>query len=235
VTCASTTCDISFQYTDSDGFPAFVGSERVTLKYFLYVVAPVDVSITGPSHIKRTGIYGWTGNASGGDGSGFTYRWDYRPPGGTRQQVGSSRVYSREITLSDAGTSFELRVTASSGGKSGTSEAFTVTIATDIEDDLVATITGASTIETSGSYTWNGSAIGGEGSYSYVWEYCQNGCTVVSTSTSYSRYVAVGDGEFTLYLTVSASAGQQQTDRDDHYVYVAYEGGVFSIPGGGQK
>lgn len=220
-TCYTETCDIKFQYFDSEGNFHEVGSERVTLRYFFYVVAPVSVSISGKDTIKLEGEYTWTASASGGDGSGFSYQWEEREAGGTWSVVGgNSSTYSRFVSTAEAGKTYELRVTATSGGKSG-SNTFTYVVSEDIEPPLEVTITGPSTIESSGTYTWDGSATGGAGSYSYQWEYCQSSCTPVSTSSSYSRYVELGDGDFTLYLTVTASLGQQQSTTESHYVWVA--------------
>lgn len=233
-TCSTTTCPIYFNYTDSNGFLADTGSERVTLKYWLRVIVPVSASISGETLIKKADDYTWTATASGGDGSSYSYQWEEREQGGSWAVVGSGSTYSRFVPKTDAGKTFELRVTVTSGGRTG-SATHTYQVSADIEDPLVPTINGTTSITQAGNYTWTSSVTGGEGSYSYSWEYCQNGCSVVSTANSYTRYVALNDGEFTLFLTVTASAGQQQTATDDHYVYVAYDGGVLRAPNGSSK
>jgi hypothetical protein len=219
-------CDFEFQY-DSLGHIAWVGAQHVTLRYYLYVVVPVGVSISGPGaspdSIGLEGNYTWTASASGGDGSSFTYQWEQRQAGGAWSNVGSnSPTYSRFVSATEACTTYELRVTATSGGQSG-SNTFTYAVKCSIEEPLVPEISGTSAVQTTGSYTWPGSATGGLGTYSYEWEYCQGGnCSVVGTSSSYTRYVAVGDGEFILNLTVTASLGQQQSNTASHYVWVQW-------------
>lgn len=88
---------------------------------------------------------------------------------------------------------------------------------------LSVTIQGPEVIETEGSYTWEAMHSGGVSPFSYQWKYCVSGCTNVGTGKTYSRYVAIGDPDFTLEVTVTSS--DSQTKSDSHYVLVAKEGG----------
>ncbi len=83
---------------------------------------------------------------------------------------------------------------------------------------LSVTIQGPQIIETQGSYSWEAMPTGGASPYSYQWQYCSPGCSNVGTAKTYSRYVASGDDDFTLKVTVTSS--DSQTATDSHYVYV---------------
>lgn len=68
------------------------------------------------------------------------------------------------------------------------------------------------------TYFFSANAIGGNGSYSYVWEYSTDGnsWSVVGYSSSYSRNVSYGDPSFALRLTVS-SGGASFTTEEWYY------------------
>ena len=73
-----------------------------------------------------------------------------------------------------------------------------------------AAISGTANITTAGSYTWTASGVGGNGSFTYRWEYRVQGSatwTQVATTASYSRGVAAGEPSFELRATVT-SAGE---------------------------
>jgi subtilisin family serine protease len=81
-------------------------------------------------------------------------------------------------------------------------------------------ITGPMSITSAGTYTWQANASGGNGTYTYAWEYRVQGSstwTAVGTGSSYSRAVATTDAPFELRVTV-ASAGL--TGSDTHLVGV---------------
>ncbi|HEV2146831.1 MAG TPA: S8 family serine peptidase [Longimicrobiaceae bacterium] len=93
-----------------------------------------------------------------------------------------------------------------------------------------ADITGPTSITSTGTYTWQANASGGNGSYTYNWEYrVQNGTwSAVGTGSSYSRSVATSDAAFELRVTVT-SAGQ--TASDTHLVSVSSGGLAVTITG----
>jgi subtilisin family serine protease len=68
-------------------------------------------------------------------------------------------------------------------------------------------IGGPNWIDTNGTYTWTAAASGGNGVYSYQWQYSTNGSTfsnVGGNSSTYSRYVGVTGGNF--WLRVRATS-----------------------------
>jgi hypothetical protein len=78
----------------------------------------LSVSITGPTTIKTAGPYSWTANPSGGNGS-YTYQWQASDDGGAWYTVGSSKTYSRQISLESPRT-LDLRVIVTSSGVQAT-------------------------------------------------------------------------------------------------------------------
>jgi len=70
---------------------------------------------------------------------------------------------------------------------------------------LSVAVDGPDLISQPGTYAWYAVVTGGEGSYSYSWQYCPfNGsCQVVSTSYSYTRTVQTGQANFDLILGIT--------------------------------
>ncbi|HEX6371931.1 MAG TPA: S8 family serine peptidase [Longimicrobium sp.] len=182
----------------------------------------IGANITGPSSISTPGTSTWQANASGGDGT-FTYAWEYRVQGGTWSTVGSGSSYSRAVATSDP--DFELRVTVTSAGLTATDTHLVDVIPTP---PPVPTISGP-TLVSAGTHTWTASSTGGDGTFSYSWEYrVQNGTwSAAGTGASYSRTVAAADPSFELRVTVT-SAGL--TGVDTHLVTVS-SGPTASITG----
>lgn len=85
--------------------------------------------------------------------------------------------------------------------------------------ELNVTMEGPTYISTAGSYDWNAAASGGSGSYTYKWQYSEDGINwqQVSTSQTYSRYI--GEGEYEFYLRVTATS-DGYTDSDQTTVLV---------------
>ncbi|HEU4457217.1 MAG TPA: S8 family serine peptidase, partial [Longimicrobium sp.] len=80
-------------------------------------------------------------------------------------------------------------------------------------------ISGPTTISSAGVYTWYANASGGNGTYSYTWEYREQGGAWVTfyPGGAYARSVATTDPSFEFRVTVT-SAGQ--TAVDTHLVTV---------------
>lgn len=83
-----------------------------------------------------------------------------------------------------------------------------------------ASISGLTTIRTSGFYTWTCNASGGAGGYSYMWERSDAGASYywVGGSTSYESWVDAASGPY-FDLRCSATSGTQ-TGSNVHRVNV---------------
>ena len=176
------------------------------------IVSLPDANITGTSSITTAGTYTWQANASGGNGT-YTYNWEYRVGTSAWTSVGTASSYSRAVSPGNA--SFELRVTVTSNGSSGSD-----THAVTVVSLPGANITGTSSITTAGTYTWQANASGGNGTYTYSWEYRVQGATTwaaVGTASSYSRAVAAGNPHFELRVTVTSNGASVS---DTHLVSV---------------
>lgn len=81
-----------------------------------------------------------------------------------------------------------------------------------------ANLIGISEIDTKGTYTWNVTASGGSGSYTYQWTLHEDGSSSTNTGTSSSqaRTVYLGDPNF--WWIVSVMSGGM-TAKDSLYVY----------------
>jgi subtilisin family serine protease len=175
----------------------------------LYSRFTVGANITGPTSITAGGTYTWQANATGGNGT-YTYSWQYRVQGSsTWTTVGTAASYARTVAVTDA--DFELQVTVTSAGLTATDPSHLVDVGIPAPQVI---ITGPSAIGTAGSYTWQASASGGDGTYTYSWQYRPQGgttWTTVGTGASYTRSVALSDADFELQVTVT-SGGQTATD-----------------------
>jgi subtilisin family serine protease len=194
--------------------------------YFGYgLVRPVrpvsapTANITGTTSITSAGTYTWQANAAGGNSS-YTYSWEYRVQGaGTWTAVGTGSSYSRTVALTDP--SFELRVTVTSAGLTG-SDTHLVQVVSGTGAPT-ANITGPSTVLAAGTNTWYANAAGGNGTYTYQWQYRLQGAstwTNVGTGSSYSRNVGQAASSFELKVTVTSGG---LTGSDTHLVEVYIE------------
>ena len=177
---------------------------------------PPAANITGPSSVTAAGSYTWQANASGGDGT-YAYSWEYRVQNGTWTAAGTGSSYSRTVAMTDP--SFELRVTVTSAGLTGSDPSHLVTVSSG----PTANITGRLAVYVAGTYTWQANASGGNGTYTYQWQVRQNGgaWTNAGTASSYTRRFFGGEYE-TLELKVTVtSAGL--SGFDTHTVDVAVE------------
>jgi subtilisin family serine protease len=87
--------------------------------------------------------------------------------------------------------------------------------------NLTATISGPSELYGSGSYTWYATAAGGNGTYSYQWQYKpQGGTTWSNVGTGGSSYTrSVGQYASSFSLRVIVSSGGSTVTSAEFYVY----------------
>jgi aqualysin 1 len=201
--------DFELRVTVTSAGTSAVDTHLVDVSY-----PPVGANITGPGSISAAGTYTWQANASGGNGT-YTYGWEYRVQGGAWSAAGSGSSYSRTVALSDP--DFELRVTVTSAGLSVSDPSHLVDVIQPTPP--VPTISGP-TVVSAGTRTWTVSSTGGNGTYTYAWEYRVQGGTwsAAGTGSSYSRTVAAADPSFELRVTAT-SAGL--TGTDTHLVTVS--------------
>lgn len=179
-------------------------------------VPPVAVSITsGPSTITTAGSYTWTASASGGSGT-YTYGWEYRVAGGTWSAAGTGSSHTRGVAAGNA--SFELRVTATSGGQTATAtRSVTVNITSTQLPTVV--ISGPTDMVPGQPGTWNAVVTNATGTVTYQWQYRTGTSTtwtnVGTGGSSYSRSAPLRS----FYLRVNITAGNGSA-TDDHSVYV---------------
>lgn len=198
-TCYTTLCN-----TTISGSP----SERLVASYRLTVTPPVHVSISGPTSIAVAGSRTWTASATGGDGT-YSFQWQRSADSINWTNVGTSSSYTEVV---DTGSyRFYLRATASSAGKQGTT-----TISVSVQSNeyvLTASVSGPSSIETAGNYTWTASASGGTGTFSYSWyekvehyEACvyETEYQLVGTGSTYTRSVGMQDYDFRVKVEVTS-------------------------------
>jgi hypothetical protein len=182
------------------------------------VTAPVP-AISGPTSISAAGTYTWTASATGGNGS-YTYSWEYRVQGGTWTSLGvSGASYSRTVATTDP--SFELRVTATSAGLTGT--ASLLVSVTGSGPALSVSVGGDSYLYPGDVGYWYASVTGGNGTVSYQWQYRTSTTTtwtnVGTNSPSYSRSAPLRS----FYVRVIATSGGVSATSNSYLVTVESE------------
>ncbi len=196
--CGSADCRWAF--ADVQG--QLYGAQDVQLQFI--IETPLQVTISGPAQpITTAGTYTWTANPTGGDGQTYAYRWEYSTDSATWSDVGTSRSYSR--TLSVGAPSFYLRVTVNSFG---TQKAVVQPVSVDITiPPLTVSIDGPSVITAKGTYTWTANPAGGSGVYAYQWAVTFSGMspTQLGNQQSQSMTVYGGDPDFYMRVTLTAS------------------------------
>ena len=207
---ATVTSAIISNATLSKVTSAGIGSPNRLL--YSLISSGVGATITGPSSISTAGTHTWQANASGGNGT-YTYAWEYRVQGGIWSAAGTASSYSRTVDRSDP--DFELRVTVTSGGVTGSDTHLVDVIPVPPPAPTIGGPTGVA----AGTHTWTVTSTGGDGTYTYSWEYRVQGGTwsAAGTGASYSRTVAATDPAFELRVTAT-SAGL--TGTDTHLVSV---------------
>ncbi|MEW5926603.1 MAG: S8 family peptidase [Gemmatimonadota bacterium] len=181
------------------------------LLYSLISAPPVAVTITGPASITSAGTYTWQANASGGNGS-YTYAWEYRVQGGTWSAAGTGSSYSRSVAMTDP--SFELRVAVTSNGQTA-SDTHLVSVGLP---PVAVTISGPNHLYEGEIGTWTANPSGGDGTYTYQWQFRGVGSSTWSNGATTKSYSRGGFRSFYLRVIVT-SAGASATSAE-HYVYV---------------
>jgi Subtilase family len=182
----------------------------------LPATSPVSVYISGPSTISTAGTYTWYANPSGGNGT-FTYSWEYRVQGGTWTPVGCGCAsYSRSVAAGNP--DFELRVTVTSGGASA-SDTHLVDVAIPT-GTLGVTISGPTYVIGGSSNTWTANPTGGNGIYTYQWQYSLNGSTWTNGATTKSYTRTVGLYTTALYLRVTVTSNGASVTSATYFVEV---------------
>jgi hypothetical protein len=213
----SGSCSTYYCYTYFSDSTGVHSANRVEAYFHLSVHPPVQVSISGEDTITLAGQYEWMASATGGSGS-YTYQWERNDDEGW-YSAGTASTYTAVV---DTGHyAFDLRVIASSVGKSDTATHHVTVEAPEYELTLPP-IGGATSIESEGEYEWTAEPSGGTGQFSYEWYYkvhmwypkpypttlCEADWELVGTDDSYSRYVY--DDEFDFYIKVVVTSGTQE-------------------------
>lgn len=181
-------------------------------------IAAPKANITGVSNISTTNSYTWNANPSGGLGAGYTYQWQYRVQGTTTwTNVGTgASTYTRTVAATDA--DFELRVTVTSGGLTG-SDTHLVDVGVP---PVYAEITGPIYMMSGETGTWVSNASGGTGAYTYQWQFrlaSSTSWTDVGTSSTYTRNAPFAS----FYLRVTGVSGGVSYTSTEHFVTVERE------------
>ncbi|HEX8275353.1 MAG TPA: S8 family serine peptidase [Longimicrobiaceae bacterium] len=172
---------------------------------------PVGANITGPASIGTAGTYTWQANASGGDGA-YAYTWEYRVQGGTWSTVGTGSSYSLGVAVTDP--DFELRVTVTSAGQT-VSDTHLVDVGA-----LSVTITGTDFINEGQTSTWTANPSGGNGTYTYQWQYRRVTSSTWSTGATTKSYTRTFSTGGTYYLRVIVTSGGASVTSAEHEVWV---------------
>jgi hypothetical protein len=176
---------------------------------------PPTANITGTTSIATAGTYTWYANAAGGNGT-YTYSWEYRVQGGTWTAVGCGCAsYTRTVAANDP--SFEIRVTVTSAGLTGSD---THMVSVSIPTSLGVTISGPTYVYGGSSGTWTANPTGGNGTYTYQWQYSGNGSTWSNGSTTKSYTRSVGLYATALYLRVTVTSNGASVTSATYHVQV---------------
>jgi hypothetical protein len=159
---------------------------------------PPCTTITGPSTITVAGTYTWSANASCGNGT-YTYNWESRVGTGAWTTVGTASTYSRAVAAGNS--DFELRVTVTSGGATASD-----THLVDVNIGLNVTISGPTYVYGGSSNTWTANPTGGNGTYTYQWQYSSTGSTWYNGATTKTYTRTVGLYATALYLRVTVTS-----------------------------
>jgi hypothetical protein len=176
---------------------------------------PPTANITGPISINAAGSYTWYANAASGNGT-YAYSWEYRVQGGAWTAVGCGCAsYTRTVAANEP--SFEIRVTVTSAGLTG-SDTHLVSVA--IPSTLSVTISGPTYIWGGSSNSWTANPSGGNGTYTYQWQYSSNGSTWTNGGTTQTYTRSIGRYATALYLRVTVTSNGASATSATYYVQV---------------
>lgn len=149
--------------------------------------------------------------STGGNGT-YTYQWQYRVLGATTwTNVGTGTSYSRAVAAGNP--SFELQVIATSAGLTGT-DTHSVTT------PLGVGISGPTYVYGGTSNTWTAIPTGGNGTYTYQWQYSLNGSTWTNGATTKTYTRTAGRLATALYLRVTVTSNGSSATSATYYVQV---------------
>lgn len=99
---------------------------------------------------------------------------------------------------------------------------------------LTMYMTGQNNIQSESYYTYESfPSGGGSGTFAYSWKECDPGCSTLSSSKTFTRWVAESDPDFDLYVTVNGS--DPDAVADTLYVFNNIGGGEESPPQSGRR
>ncbi len=179
---------------------------------------PPSVYISGPSSITAAGTYTWTANPSGGNGT-YTYQWQYRVQGSTTwTSLGTASTHSR--TIAAGNVDFELQVTVTSGGATASDTHLVDVAIPPTITPLGVTITGPTYVYGGSSNTWTANPTGGNGTYTYQWQYSNSGSTWNNGVTTKTYTRLVGPYATALYLRVTVTSDGASVTSPTYHVQV---------------
>jgi hypothetical protein len=126
--------------------------------------------------------------------------------------VGTGASYSRTVGTSDP--DFKLRVTVTSGGATASDTHLVDVGATP----LSVSITGPGLIYSGKSGTWTANPSGGTGTYTYQWQYRNEGSTTWVNGATTKSYTRTAYGTF--YLRVIVTSGGVSVTSAEREVWV---------------
>jgi subtilisin family serine protease len=196
---------------------------------------PPVPTITGPTSITSASTYTWGVTATGGNGT-YAYQWQYRTQGTTTwTNVGTGTSYARVVAAGNP--SFELQVIATSAGLTGT-DTHLVSVSIPVSPTpLGVTISGPSTVNGGTSNTWTANPTGGNGTYTYQWQYSTNGSTWSNGATTKTYTRPVNLLATNLYLRVTVTSNGASVTSSTFNVTVIQDdsgGGCVFNPNTGQ-
>lgn len=174
------------------------------------------VVLEGPSQITAAGAYSWTASTSMGRSC---WEWLKKPSGGSWQTIAhipATEIAGLSLSFDADEPDFELKARATKEVFTGYCSASyfamdTKAVSVDIytppsSPTLSVSISGPSTIQVSATCTWEASASGGNGTYTYSW---YNDNQYVGSGSTYSggRLSGSTSNTFTLSVVAQASNG----------------------------
>ncbi len=209
---------LRFNYTPAAGAPT-----NQTVANLLTVIVqtiPLSVSVSGPATGTVGTAMSFTAGPTGGTGTGYTFAWDcnYSPFSGGNFSAGSA---SQSCTYNANGSYTPAVRVTDSGSNIATGFGFVTVTGGPTGGTLAASIFGATTGSTGSPISFQATASGGTGNYSYAWacDYTilggpgqftagsnQTSCTFSSNGTK-NVAVRVNDGTSQIIVQYSVTIG----------------------------